>query len=58
MGSAVVTHGLTCPGGMWNIPGPGIEPVSPAMAGGFLTTGLPGKSQSYVFKQGRRGWPY
>ena len=36
---------------MWNLPGPGIEPVSPAMAGGFLTTALPGKSllsQSYL----------
>ena len=25
--------------GMWNLPGPGIKPVSPALAGGFLTTG-------------------
>ena len=24
--------------GMWNLPGPGIKPVSPALAGGFLTT--------------------
>ena len=24
---------------MWNLPGPGIEPVSPALAGIFLTTG-------------------
>ena len=24
--------------GMWDLPGPGIEPVSPALAGGFLTT--------------------
>ena len=23
--------------GMWDLPGPGIEPVSPALAGGFLT---------------------
>ena len=30
---------------MWNLPGPGIELVSHALAGGFLTTGLPGKSQ-------------
>ena len=22
---------------MWDLPGPGIEPVSPALAGGFLT---------------------
>ena len=29
---------------MWNRPGPGIESTSPALAGGFLTTGPPGKS--------------
>ena len=23
---------------MWDLPGPGLEPVSPALAGGFLTT--------------------
>ena len=28
---------------MWDLPGPGIEPVSPALAGGFLTTVPPGK---------------
>ena len=27
------------------VPRPGIEPTSPALEGGFLTTGLPGKSQ-------------
>ena len=26
----------------WHLPGPGIEPMSPAVAGGFLTTGPPG----------------
>ena len=31
------------PRGMWDLPGPGIEPVSPALAGGFLTTAPPGK---------------
>ena len=30
--------------GMWDLPGPGLEPVSPALAGGFLTTVSPGKS--------------
>ena len=30
---------------MWDLPGPGIEPVSSALAGGFLTTVPPGKSQ-------------
>ena len=34
---------------MWDIPGPGLEPVSPALAGGFLTTAPPGKSQSLAF---------
>ena len=29
---------------MWNLPGPRITPVSPALAGGFLTTGPLGKS--------------
>ena len=28
--------------GMWDLPGPGIEPVSPALASGFLTTCYPG----------------
>ena len=30
--------------GIWDIPGPGLEPVSPALTGGFLTTAPPGKS--------------
>ena len=30
--------------GMGNLPGPGIELKSPALAGGFSTTGPPGKS--------------
>ena len=33
------------PHGMWNLPKPGIEPVSAALAGGFLSTAPPGKSQ-------------
>ena len=28
---------------MWDLPGPGIEPVSSALAGGFFTTEPPGK---------------
>ena len=31
---------------MWDLPGPGLEPVSPALADGFLTTAPPGKSLS------------
>ena len=29
---------------MWDLPGPGLEPMSLALAGGFLTTEPPGKS--------------
>ena len=32
------------PRSMWDLPGPGIESVSPALTGGFLTTGPSGKS--------------
>ena len=28
---------------MWDLPGPGLKPVSPALAGRFLTTAPPGK---------------
>ena len=28
---------------MWDLPRPGLEPMSPALAGGFLTTAPPGK---------------
>ena len=31
---------------MWNLPGPGMEPVSPALAGGFQSAAPPGKSSS------------
>jgi len=34
--SVVVAHGVCCPGGTWDLPGPGIEPVSPALESGFL----------------------
>ena len=36
--------------GMWDPPGPGHEPVSPALAGGFLTTAPPGKPLHYILK--------
>ena len=29
---------------VWYLPRPGIKPMSPVLAGGFLTTGLPGNS--------------
>ena len=34
---------------MWDLPRPGLEPVFPALAGGFLTTAPPGKSVHWVF---------
>ena len=35
--------------GMWDLPRPGLEPVSPALAGRFSTTAPPGKPSSNVF---------
>ena len=35
--------------GMWDPPRPGLEPVSPALAGRFSTTAPPGKPQSGCF---------
>ena len=34
---------------MWDLPRPGLEPVSPTLAGGFLTTAPPGKSRPPIF---------
>ena len=49
--SWVLVHGLSSCGAwaqlfhsMWNLPQPGIEPMCPALAGGFLSTMPPGKS--------------
>ena len=49
MGSVAVAQRLSCPEACWNVPGPGIEPGSPALAGRFLTTGPQGKSESWTF---------
>ena len=35
---------------MWDLPGPGLETVSPALAGGFLTTVPPGKPKNMCFE--------
>ena len=32
--------------GMWDLPRPGLEPVSPALAGRFSTTAPPGKPEA------------
>ena len=34
---------------MWGLPGPGVEPVSPALAGRFFTTEPPWKLSYYYF---------
>ena len=47
--SVVVAHGLWLLRGMWNLLGPGIEPMSPALAGGFLSTVPPGNSERNLF---------
>ena len=36
---------------MWDLPRPGIEPVSPALTGRFLSTLPPGKSLILLFNQ-------
>ena len=36
--------------GMWDPPGPGIEPTSPTLAGRFLTNGPPGKPLLSILK--------
>ena len=60
-GSVVVARGLQSAGfsscgawaqllhGMWYLTGPGLEPVSPALAGGLLTTAPPGKPWDLYF---------
>ena len=41
---ASLLRGIVAPCSMWDLPTPEIKPVSPALAGRFLTTGTPGKS--------------
>ena len=45
-GLVVVAHGLSCPDALWHLPRPGIKPMSPALAGRFLTTGPAEEAQS------------
>ena len=45
--SVVGAPGVSCPA-VWNLPGPTIEPMSPALAGGLLITGPPGKSLPFL----------
>ena len=37
--------------GMWDLPRPGLEPVSPVLAGGFSTAAPPGKPGDAYFKE-------
>ena len=55
-GSRALEHRLSSCGarasllrGMWDLPGPGLKPVSPALAGRFLSTVPPGKSPGQNF---------
>ena len=52
---AVVVHRLVA-WGMWDLPRPGIEPVSPPLACGFLTTGPSGKSKPQFLHSLAIGW--
>ena len=46
------------PCGIWHLPGPGLKPVSPALAGRLLTMGPPGKSQRHgLMLQSLEGLP-
>ena len=47
--SVAVVHGLGCSEALWNLSRLGIEPMSPALAGGFLSTVPPGKSNHTFF---------
>ena len=47
--SVVVMHGLSCPKACGIFPDQGSNLCPPALAGGFLTTGSPGKSCLVAF---------
>ena len=50
--SVVMAHGLNCPDACGIlVPRPGIEPTSPALAGGFITTGPPASVLMTAFMQ-------
>ena len=55
--SVVAAHRLSSCGaraqllrGMWDPPGPGLKPMSPALAGEFSTTAPPGKPLRMIYK--------
>ena len=45
LASVVVALGASLPRVLWDLHGPGMEPTSLALAGGFLTTGPQGRYQ-------------
>ena len=55
IGSVVVVHRLSCPV-TWNLCGPGIEPMSRALAGRVLTTGPPGHWTTRKFRSFKFWW--
>ena len=55
--SVVVACGLSCPAAFGIlVPWPGIEPASPALQGGFFTTGWPGKSRRVYYSYWLLDW--
>ena len=48
-GSVIVAHGPSCSAACGIFPRPGLEPVSPALAGRFSTTAPPGKPQRVLY---------
>ena len=46
------------PHGTWGLPRPGIEPRSPALVRGFLTTGPAGKSELQLLSDGKVTVPF
>ena len=58
--SVIVVHGLQFLRGSWDLPGPGIETMFPALVGRFSTTEPPGKPSSNVLRYIRRkhDWKY
>ena len=47
---SVVAAGVQFLPSMWDLPAPGIDPMSPTLAGGFLSTVPPGKSNKFITK--------
>ena len=55
-GSGVVALKAQLPCSIWDLPGPGIEPMSPASANSFLTIGPPGKPSLTILGASHSAW--